>query len=509
MLSSFQKILLVMLAAIVTNVTPLHASVPQTMSYQGILKDSSGNYLTGTYSMTFKLYNASSGGSALWTETQTAVSVTAGKFSVTLGGTTPINLSFNADYWLGITVASDSEMTPRIKMTSVGYAYTAENVVNGFTQTQHDALSHKNIEGVKENSLLIAKTNFKLDAYSSTVANNMDDMVIDVFTDASGIASGSSSNYSWRGTPNYDVVGAGDTSIGLLMHGNGADASTTLTDSSSGSKTLTANGNAQIDTAQAKFGGASILLDGTGDYVSAADSADWNFGSGAFTIDCWVRYNSVTSSNFYSQYVDSNNRVAFRKTATALQFFIISSGSTLANYTVNWTPSTGVWYHLALVRSGTSLYMFIDGVSQTLTVNTAISTNSVPDLAAQIEMGSSAGGVSDLNGWIDELRIVKGSAKWTAGFTPPASEYVSVSNATVVSTAWTLASAPAEVLVAADETLNSGTITYSVSRDNGTSWTSCTKNTTCDISSQPSGTQLKWKASINNGAELNAIAVAS
>lgn len=78
-----------------------------------------------------------------------------------------------------------------------------------------------------------------------------------------------------------------------LLHMNGADASTTFTDESG--KTWTANGNAQIDTAQSVFGGASGLFDGTGDFISSADSNDWQFDGGSnsneWTADFRIRFN--------------------------------------------------------------------------------------------------------------------------------------------------------------------------------------------------------------------------
>src|SRR3990167_5725818 len=90
------------------------------------------------------------------------------------------------------------------------------------------------------------------------------------------------------GTPNgnWSAIGGGsawDSYTQLLLHCDGVDAATTFTDEIG--KAVTANGNAQIDTAQKKFGTASGLFDGTGDYLSLADSDDWNFGAGDFTID--------------------------------------------------------------------------------------------------------------------------------------------------------------------------------------------------------------------------------
>lgn len=512
-----------LLLTAVQPVAHVHAAVPSTMSYQGILKDNSGNYLTGTYAMVFKLYSASSGGSALWTETQSSVSVSSGKFNVVLGSVTPISVDFTADYWLGITVGADSEMTPRVKLNTIGYAFMAQKVVDGFTQTQHDALSHRNIEGVKENTTLIAKTNFKIDAYSAAVANNMGAMMVDVFTDASGINAGSSSDYVWRSSPNYDVIvntGGIDSNTVLMLHGNGTNGSTSFTDSSSGGKTVTANGSAQVSTAQSKFGGAAASFTGSsGTYLTVPDSADFNFGTGNFTVDFWVRFNAITVedgligiSNTASGQ-DLNNTFILRIDAgnsSNMQFYLRSGGTTLIDQTVAHGMSTGNWYHIALIRgwggNANSWAVTVNGSS----IMTFTSSATVPDFTSNLRIGDDPrAGNSPLNGYLDEIRISKGVARWTSGFTPPTSEYTTpASSATVISNTYTQNSAPIEAMIIADETLGTGSIAYSVSRDNGTTWTTCTKETVCSISSQPSGTNVKWKAVITGDAELNGVAVA-
>lgn len=100
-------------------------SVPKYMSYQGELTDSSNNPVTATVSVEFKLYNALSGGSELWSETQ-SVSVTNGFFSVQLGSVTPLTLDFDQQYFLSLNVASDGEMSPRQPINSVGYAFASD-----------------------------------------------------------------------------------------------------------------------------------------------------------------------------------------------------------------------------------------------------------------------------------------------------------------------------------------------------------------------------------------------
>jgi len=120
-------------------------AVPPEINFQGLLKNSSGNLLTGTYDMHFAIYASASGGTALWEETHSGVSVESGVYSVKLGsGTTPIPNIFDGSIrYLGIQVGSDPEMTPRFALLSVPYAFraaTAESVVDGaITSSKLDA----------------------------------------------------------------------------------------------------------------------------------------------------------------------------------------------------------------------------------------------------------------------------------------------------------------------------------------------------------------------------------
>ena len=113
-----------------------NAQIPRTLSYQGLLADSSGAPKPdGTYNLTFHLYSVSSGGPALWTETQSA-QAKHGLFSAILGSVNPIpdSVRFDQQYWLGIVVDSDPEFVPRLKLSSVGSSFssiradTAQNI---------------------------------------------------------------------------------------------------------------------------------------------------------------------------------------------------------------------------------------------------------------------------------------------------------------------------------------------------------------------------------------------
>jgi hypothetical protein len=103
-----------------------YSEIPKQINYQGYLTSTAGGPVNGSEQMVFSIYTAASGGSALWTETQ-AVVLARGIYNVVLGESpsNPLNLPFDNPYYLGVKVGTDPEMTPRLPLTSVGYAYRA------------------------------------------------------------------------------------------------------------------------------------------------------------------------------------------------------------------------------------------------------------------------------------------------------------------------------------------------------------------------------------------------
>ena len=207
-----------------------------------------------------------------------------------------------------------------------------------------------------------------------------------------------------------------DSYTKLLLHCDGADASTTITDSATG-KTVTADAHAQIDTAQSKFGGASLLLDGTDDYAYSADSDDWDFGSGDFTIDFWAYFNSTAGEQvFLGNYAAGNTGWMFRQTTTTLEY---TNG--VGYISVAGGYSTGAWYHIAICRSGTSTFFFVNGTQ----VGTTQTSFNISASAGALDIGRypATASTACFNGWLDEVRISKGIARWTTNFTAPTQEY--------------------------------------------------------------------------------------
>lgn len=225
------------------------------------------------------------------------------------------------------------------------------------------------------------------------------------------------------------------SNVGLLLHFNGTDASTTFTDSSGSPKTMTARDNAQLDTAQFKFGTASGLFDGTGDAVTTPDNAAWDFGSGDFTVECFARWNAFPSSGqahvLMSQWSNTTAQAAwtlnFVNSAGTyiINFAYTTNGSTQVNTsrTIASTPSTGTWYHIAVSRSGNTMRILFDGVQVGADIDvtgvTIFNSTSLLAIGAQTSNPATPTFVFSMNGWLDEVRITKGVARYTSGFTPP------------------------------------------------------------------------------------------
>ena len=232
------------------------------------------------------------------------------------------------------------------------------------------------------------------------------------------------------------------TNTVLLLKGDGTNGSTTILDSSkvAGSpKTVTAFGNAQISTAQSKFGGASIAFDGTGDYATVPVSTDFEFGTGDFTVEGWINVSSFASSNSEVNFASLGRGAnggggpfglvtcgwLVRIRSTQFSFYRFD-GSTETELLRNFTFSTGVWYHIAVSRIGSSLRLFVDGSQQGAEFTNSILYDRIGSGGSQdLHIGRVlfGGDTFFLNGYIDYLRITKGIARYTANFTPPTAAF--------------------------------------------------------------------------------------
>jgi len=205
--------------------------------------------------------------------------------------------------------------------------------------------------------------------------------------------------------PNY-------SSVSLLLNGNGTNGSTTFTDSSVNNHTITRNGNAKISTTQSKFGGSSMYFDGSGDYLTATDSS-FAFGTGEFTIEFWMR---AASTAVYEGVLSVGN-------VNTNNSWQISGGTDLAFYKQGGLPvgdtfpSLNTWHHVAIVRDASSVVtMYINGTN----VDSATDTNDYS--ANNLKIGTNRNVNGFYDGYIDDLRITKGVARYTSNFTPPTAQ---------------------------------------------------------------------------------------
>ena len=224
------------------------------------------------------------------------------------------------------------------------------------------------------------------------------------------------------------------SSVSLLLHGDGANGSTAITDSSFSPKTLTANGNAQISTALSKFGASSLAFDGTGDFITAPNSSDWDVGAGDFTLEMFVYVAALPSAykrifTICKPVIAANDDASINleiSNTNRMTFAVVSAGT---YYTAS-DPSVmtaGAWEHWAVVRTGTTLTLYRGGSS---VGSVGVSTLAVSFSAShELRIGRWGSNTTrDFAGNLDEIRFTKGTARYTGSFTPPSLAFPDATN---------------------------------------------------------------------------------
>lgn len=206
----------------------------------------------------------------------------------------------------------------------------------------------------------------------------------------------------------------------LLSSTKQANASNTFIDWSSASKNVTRLGNVVTSTAQSVSGSTSIYFPGsTSDGLNIANSDDWNFYAGDFTVECWIRPANVSGTKVlidrgqYSNYtpwglVMSNDQASFQGTSTGSSHLWALSSSA-------GSISVNQWTHIAGVRYGSNVYLYVNG-TQVASAN--IGTASLQVVTNQVTIGRTNNSFYAFNGYMDDIRITKGVARYTSNFIP-------------------------------------------------------------------------------------------
>lgn len=203
----------------------------------------------------------------------------------------------------------------------------------------------------------------------------------------------------------------------LVLPFDGTNGSAPV-DVSSAPHTITAAGGAALSTAQSNYGGSSLYLDGTGDYLTLDGSTDFVFGTGDYTIEMWVRPTSSSATYALIDFRPAGGNGAYPMIymdAGLMVFYF----STAIKISAAHGITSGTWAHVAVCRSGSSTKLFING-SQIGSTFSDSSSLSVGTSRPVIGASGFTLGASPYNGYIDELRVSKGEARYTTSpFTPP------------------------------------------------------------------------------------------
>jgi hypothetical protein len=179
-------------------------------------------------------------------------------------------------------------------------------------------------------------------------------------------------------------------------------------------------GNAQIDTTTKKYGTGSMEFDGSGDRLFGASRPDLDLSAGNWTIECWIYLNAL---NAYQMVC---NLHASSGSASGLVFGVsngnkiyIGNGVVLGT-AGNTSLTTSTWYHIAAVKSGANVTFYLNGTADVTPFSFT------PNAGGFITIGANQAGSDQLNGYIDDLRITKGIARYTSNFTPPTAAFPNI-----------------------------------------------------------------------------------
>lgn len=211
------------------------------------------------------------------------------------------------------------------------------------------------------------------------------------------------------------------SAVKLLCGFNGADGSTAFVDESSFARTLTAGGNAQIDTAWSAFGTGSALFDGVNDSISAASSADFEFGAEPFSVEACVRFSSLTGAQVIVGKWGSSPRSWVMSHSSGVMTFSFNHDGVTSTLQATSGFAANTKYHVAADRSGDTFRLYIDGVM----VDSITGAFTLTTSTRTLRMGNEDTLSVDFAGWLDEVRIIKGYTPYgsDAGFTVPTAAF--------------------------------------------------------------------------------------
>jgi hypothetical protein len=217
-------------------------------------------------------------------------------------------------------------------------------------------------------------------------------------------------------------------SCSLLMHFSGSNDSTTFIDNSPNNLTITSSNGAKITSSISKFGGTSGFFDGTNDYLTIASNSVFDL-TGNYTIEFWAYSSNFGGGGYLHRgYYNNTNwsglSFSIRGIGASIRFYFYATTNANEQYVDVTTPSNNIWHHFAMVKSGTTGTVYIDG-----TLAGTVNSLNTPAASSQtLRIGvwdyfSVSPGAEYFNGYMDEIRITKGIARYTGSFVTQSAEF--------------------------------------------------------------------------------------
>lgn len=224
--------------------------------------------------------------------------------------------------------------------------------------------------------------------------------------------------------PSYTYSTAGTYSVKLIST-NAGGSSTTI--------------KSNLVTVTSPVSGYSVYFDGDGDYITTASSSQLGFDTGDFTVECWVYFKSTSNYQLLAMLGDGIDAVPVQRLCS-WSLYLGDGGLNFHRYTpsftgasFSWSPTVDQWYHVTVTRSGSSLRAFVNGTQIGSTLTNSTNYSVVNQTPLHVGRFIASGGRSYfLNGYISNLRVIKGTALYTANFTPPATSLSAVAGTSLL-----------------------------------------------------------------------------
>jgi hypothetical protein len=211
-----------------------------------------------------------------------------------------------------------------------------------------------------------------------------------------------------------------ETNASVLLHFDGSDGSTTITDSSYYNLSGSISGNTNLTISVSKFGTASCYFDGASDAILYNNETAFTLGTGDFTIDFWYKLVGTSATQVFYEGRSATSTVALMIyfNGSTKKLVVGNDNETMITSTNTFNDTN--WHHIAVTRGSGNIKLFVDGNQEGPTYTTA---KNLVGASGKPWFGCTFSNASPFNGYIDEFRITKGYAQWTENFTPPTSAY--------------------------------------------------------------------------------------